>query len=339
MKKAILLLIICLSNLIFAQNFDKNWYKVIDLENEGKIATVYKEVKNIHQKADNKHNEAQIIKCFFYESKYLMTLKEDAQKEIIDNLQLEMSTASEPTKALLNLIYAQCLESYYNKNQYHLSKRTTIETANQGSFLTWNREEFVKQIELAYEASLHSEEVLKNTPIERYDAVFDYINKDEFQKTSLYNYILSESIAYYKTKCDLNEYYPKLSTPYLSKLIGSHNEFKSISLDSIKNQAIKKTLSLYQKGDYTEKASKLELNRMLFCNEYISHQDESLLLQLNQFEKRNNDTILKLFIQFEKAKLYEQLASKNKFPDYNTKAVTVLDSILKTSKYTSIYKL
>ncbi len=339
MKKAILLLIICLSNLIFAQNFDKNWYKVIDLENEGKIATAYKEVKNIHQKTGNKHNEVQIIKCFFYESKYLMTLKENAQKEILDNLQLEMSTASEPTKALLNLVYAKCLESYYNKNQYHLSNRTTIETTNQGSFLTWNRAEFVKQIELAYEASLHSEEVLKNTPIERYDAVFDYINKDEFQKTSLYNYILSEGIAYYKTKCNLNEYYPKLSKHFLSKLIGSHNEFKSISLDTIKNEAVKKTLSLYQKGDYTEKASKLELNRMLFCNEYISHNDESLLLQLNQFEKRNNDTILKQFTQFEKAKLYEQLASKNKFPDYNTKAITVLDSILKTSKYTSIYKL
>ena len=75
-------------------------------ENNGKIKSANAIVAKIHKKAVADKNEVQIIKCFFYESKYLQVVDENAQTKIINNLKTEINRASIPSKAILNLVYA-----------------------------------------------------------------------------------------------------------------------------------------------------------------------------------------------------------------------------------------
>ena len=56
------LLFLLISTSIFGQNYDKNWIKVIEFENEGKIKSANKIVSKIHQKATQSKDEIQIIK-------------------------------------------------------------------------------------------------------------------------------------------------------------------------------------------------------------------------------------------------------------------------------------
>lgn len=132
--KNIFLLFIFISTSIFGQNYDKNWLKVIEYENEGKIKSANEVVSKIHQKALREKNEVQIIKCFFYESKYLQVLDEDAQTKIINNLKTEISKASIPSKAILNLVYAKCLNDYQKQNYYVLFSRTKTLSLNDQFF-------------------------------------------------------------------------------------------------------------------------------------------------------------------------------------------------------------
>ena len=96
----------------FSQQYEKKWSQILAQENKGKIKTATELVDAIYKKAKKENNEVQIIKCFFYKSKYLQVLEEDAQSKIIRNLKAEINSATIPSKAILNLVYAKCLSDY-----------------------------------------------------------------------------------------------------------------------------------------------------------------------------------------------------------------------------------
>ena len=83
MKKFYLALLF-ISTSLFAQQYEKDWNKVIKNENEGKMKTANEIVAKIYKKAVAKKEEVQIIKCFFYSSKYLQVVDENAQTKILN---------------------------------------------------------------------------------------------------------------------------------------------------------------------------------------------------------------------------------------------------------------
>ena len=157
MKKITILLLFLFSSTLFAQNFEKSWTKVIHFENDGKIKSANREVEKIYKKAVSNKDENQIIRCFFYKSKYLITLEENAQAQIITNLENEIEKISIPSKAILNLVYAKCLNSYSEAHQYDLYKRTKLDSINTGNFLTWTSIDFIHKINQTYTATLQNE--------------------------------------------------------------------------------------------------------------------------------------------------------------------------------------
>lgn len=338
MKKIILLFILVYSISGFAQNFDKSWDKVIYLENEGKIKSAYKEVEFIYDKAYSNKNEVQIIKCFFYKSKFMMSLEEDAQNKIITNLQNEITKASLPSKAILNLIYAKCLKTYAYENSYKLNQRIKLNSSATGNFLTWTLKDLKEKYEEIYAKILTDEDVLKNTSLKKYDALFDFFNVEDFNNTSLYDYLLWENIEYYTSQCSEWEEYTHKKHDFLDALLSTNEQFKKKSFDSIKNYAHKKVIDLYKKANYSNKSSNLELDRLLFCNKYIVKKNDLLLNKLNALEKRTNDSLLIQKIQFEKASIYEKLASKDTYPNYKIKCNAILDSILSISNRSNSFK-
>jgi hypothetical protein len=138
-------LLLLISSTLIAQDYDKNWQKVIQFENQGKLKSANAIVNKIHKKAISKKNEVQIIKCFFYESKYLQVVDENAQTKIILNLKKEINQASLPSKAILNLIYGKCLSTYKKQNAYLIYNRTNTVSIDD-DFLTWTSKDFEKEI-------------------------------------------------------------------------------------------------------------------------------------------------------------------------------------------------
>jgi TonB-dependent SusC/RagA subfamily outer membrane receptor len=336
--KNIFLALLFLSTSMFSQNFEKNWNEVIENENAGKIKTANAIVEKIHKKAIANKDEVQIIKCFFYESKYLQVVDENAQTKIIRNLKTEINRTSLPSKAILNFVYAKCLNDYLTKNQYSLQKRTPVDSIS-NDFLTWTKSDFEKQIQNAYEKTLENEVILRQTPLTKYEGIFDFLTLEKFKEQNLFDYLLKENISYYTSKTNQWEIQSKDFKDHNKTLLGNSDDFIKLEIDYIKNKNLKKVLSLYQKQESTHPSAANQLERIQFCHNYIVKSSNDYINSLRALQNNSKDEILLQKIQLEKATIYAGLASKEFHTDYNVKAISILDSIINVENHSNIYKL
>ena len=345
--KKIVFAFLLISTAFYAQNYEKNWNKVIENENNGKIKSANAIVAKIHKKAVADKNEVQIIKCFFYESKYLQVVDENAQTKIINNLKAEIEKASIPSKAILNLVYAKCLSDYFNNYEVIDTTAVVVDTAStvlsndeisidSTKVNDFNTEEETSKI---FEKTLENEAVLKATPLTNYEAIFNFFTLEKFKKENLYDYLLKENIAFYTEKINEWEIQPEDFTKYKNFLLGNSGAFITLNLDFIKDENLKKTLSLYQKLEVDAPTIDNQLERILFCSKYLLKSDEDLLNALITLEKETKKASQLQKIQLEKATIYAKLASKETHPDYNNKANSELDRVLAIQNNSNAYKL
>lgn len=336
--KNILFVFLLLSATLFAQQNDKKWDKVIAYENEGKIKSANEIVLKIYKKAILEKDEVQIIKCFFYQSKYLQVIAENAQTKILNNLKTDINRVSVPSKAILNLVYARCLNDYYNRNSYQIRNRTNTASLDD-DFLTWTEINFTDQINSALKNSLENEGVLKNTSLTKYEAIFDYPALQKFKNMNLLDYLIAENITLYSQKIHYWEVQKSDFIIYKKELLGKSSDFLKLNFDFITNENLKLALKLYQKQETNNSNPENLWQRIQFCKQYLMDPDQDYLQALIRLQKSTTDVILIQKIQLEKASFLEQNASKTVHADYNIKALTTLDSILKIGNKSNAYKL
>ncbi|MGQ7945355.1 alpha-2-macroglobulin family protein [Flavobacterium sp. WC2509] len=343
--KNIYLLLLLISTTLFSQQYEKEWNKVIKNENDGKIKTANEIVAKIYKKAVSKKDEVQIIKCFFYSSKYLQVVDENAQTKILNNLKTQIKYVSIPSQAILNLVYAKCL-SDYNEHYDDVAvvvadtialaegnNEATIDTSTVNDFKT--AEDIVK----IFDKTLENETALKATPLTNYEPIFDFFTLEKFKKENLFDYLLEENITFYKSKIYEWNFQPKEYENYKNIFLGNTGAFLKLNLDFIKDENLKKVLSLYQKLEADAPTIDNKLERILFCSEFLIKSDEDLLNALISLEKETKEAIQLQKIQLEKANVYSKLASKETHPDYNNKAISELENVLKINNNSNTYKL
>ncbi|MTH17437.1 MG2 domain-containing protein [Flavobacterium sp. LC2016-01] len=335
--KNILFVFLFLSATIFAQQSDKKWDKIIAFEKEGKIKSANEIVADIYKNAKAKKDEEQIIKCFFYQSKYIQILEENAQTKIINNLKATISQVSAPSKAILNIVYANCLNNYFNTNNYQITQRTNIETAS-ADFLTWTQKNFEDQINAAMKETLQNENLLRSTPLSKYESIFDYANSEKFKTENLYNYVLDQNINFYTQELHRWEIPKTVFIPYKKDFFGDSPAFTKLNLDFITNANLRLVVSLYQKKESNSPTSDNQFERLLFCKNFLFQADEDYSKALDKLQKKADDKILIQKIQLEKVQYLVLFASKTLHPDYNTKALAILDSIIQVNNRSNEHK-
>lgn len=335
--KKILLLIVLISTSVFAQKNQKSWNKVITLEKDGKIKSAKEIVDRIYERSISKNDEEQLIKCFFYQSKYLQTLDENAQSKILNHLKTDISKVSAPSKAILNLVYAKCLNDYLNQNRYKRENITTTSNPD-NNYLLWSNAEFENQIAKYYNNSLIDKGTLKNTSLVLYEAIFDYYNQEKFKTENLYEYLLDENINYYISKIQ-HWNFKKSDFNFLKEdLLGNSVSFKEINFDFVKEKNLQKTLLLFQEREQNNPSVENQLNRIIFCKNHLVNDNEAYLKALTKLQKQSKTAISLQKIQFEKATIFNNLASKETHPDYKIKSIALFDSIIAIQNHSNTYK-
>ncbi|MFA9186562.1 MG2 domain-containing protein [Flavobacterium sp. FBOR7N2.3] len=336
MKKLFLLLVL-ISTSVFAQNFQKNWDKVIDHEKSGKIKSASKIVDGIYKKAVSQKNEPQIIKCFFYQSKYLQVVDENAQTKILDNLNQEINRASIPSKSILNLVHAKCLNDYFNRNNHTIRNRTNTASINK-QFMTWTENDFTTKINSALKKTLENENILKATPLKGYEAIFDYFDQEKFKKQNLFDYLLQEKIAFYTQKIEQWRIKKSEFVALKDSLFGNSEYFVKNNFDFITDKYLKRTLKLLQIKEKNSPSLANQLERIQFCATYLIDSNEVYLSTLKRLQKLAKDTLLTQKIQLDKAVILSNQASRERCPDCNIQAVAILDSIIRINNISNSYK-
>jgi TonB-dependent SusC/RagA subfamily outer membrane receptor len=334
MRKILFLLLFVSSFSSFSQ-YDDKWKEVYNYELDGKIKSAEEKVQEIYKKAKRKKDEVQIVKCFFYLSKFEQVFDEKAQTTIITNLQDEIRTAKPVSKALLNYIYATILEKYYQKFSYQISKLTPLKNQKSKDFLIWSSSDFEKEIEKTYFLCLEDEEILRATFLNSYRDIFEISHAVDAKNFSMYDFISQKCIAYYKTKLN-NKYwnktynYPKDITPFYEQ----SDVFLLQNLDAINEKELKNLVRILQKNEkyYATNQDKIDekhYERLKIFNGIFA--DYNLFYdKINELEKKTNNLFLKQYLRLDRVKHYQSRSFKNEDKNLNEKALKLIDTILET---------
>lgn len=334
--RKILFLLLLISSFSSYSQYDDKWKEVYNYELDGKIKSAEEKVQEIYKKAKRKKDEVQIVKCFFYLSKFEQVFDEKAQTTIITNLQDEIRTAKPVSKALLNYIYATILEKYYQKFSYQISKLTPLKNQKSKDFLIWSSSDFEKEIEKTYALCIEDEEILRATFLNSYKDIFEISHAVDAKNFSIYDFISQKCIAYYKTKLN-NKYwnktlvYPADITPFYEQ----SDVFLLQNADAINVKELKNLVRILQNNEkyyYPNNQDKIDekyYERLKIFNGIFA--DYNLFYgKINELEKRTNNLFIKQYLRIDRVKHYQSRSFKNDNKNLNEKALKLIDTILET---------
>ncbi|MDA6068727.1 MG2 domain-containing protein [Flavobacterium sp. AC] len=341
--KNILFVFLLLSTALFAQQNDKKWNKVIAYENEGKIKSANEIVYKIYKKAVSNKDEVQMIKCFFYHSKYLQVVDENAKTKILSNLKTDINRVSIPSKAILNLVYAKCLNNYSNYDDAVTVVDSAAAVVDEAAYAVADSVEVPssedyqspsteftseKEVIAVMEKTLENESILKNTPLLNYQAIFDFLSLEKLKTENLYDYLVKENIGFFTEKIQRWQIQNSEIAVHKNELLGNSEAFLKLDLSFIKDENLRKVIALYQKLESSNPSLENQFNRVTFCSDFIPESTEALTKYLNDLQQQTKDKILTQKILLKKAELLLSQASKELHPNYKIDAVKMYDDII-----------
>ena len=319
---------------LFAQYEDK-WKEVYQYELDGKVKSAQEKVQEIYKKTKRKNDEVQIIKCFFYLSKFEQVFDEKAQTTILHNIKKEINDAKPVSKAILQYIYINILEQYVARNSYVIRRRTELENQKNTDFLTWTSRNFDSEIEKHYNQLLVNEKELRKTSLEEFKDIFDISPSVDDKNYSIYDFLTQKSCMHYKSKIsswrqkdsnnfesDLNHFceIPSLFITYDFKKLEDVNLQKLISILQ-KNEKYYFSIKNFEKADFAY-YERLKFIKETFWNEEI------YLEKISSLEKTTQSLFLKQFLRVDRAKYYQSKTYKYGKINSHNNALSLIDTIL-----------
>ncbi|WP_051199991.1 alpha-2-macroglobulin family protein [Flavobacterium subsaxonicum] len=346
MKHLLLTLALFFTLALTAQDYKPQWEKVMQAEAEGLVQTAAAYTDTIYALAKKDNNEPQLLKTFFFRSRYMQTLQEDAQIQIITNLQTEIKTASVGTAAFLESLYAGMLADIYERNEEAINSITPTDSLT-GDFTVWPRNIFREQISAAYLRSLQNRDVLYAIPLERYSAIIEFNPMSPQTNRSLYDFLAEK---YTEGRLSPSENDRKLESTIKAPYLGTTQEFLKIDTELLSYGSFKDKIAFCKqleafylsKKDYNSlyRATLRRLtlvydsgffdsyDRVSASGSFYRYKDNLLHATLQQLIDSWGNNTFAYRAKLELAKLYKSGAYKKEHPDYNIKALALLDDVI-----------
>jgi TonB-dependent SusC/RagA subfamily outer membrane receptor len=336
MRKILLLILLVNSFNLFSQ-YDDKWKEVYRYELDGKVKSAQEKVQEIYKKAKRKNDETQIIKCFFYLSKFEQVFDEKAQSTIINNLQKEINEAKPVSKAVLQYVYIIIIDEYYQRNNYNINKRTNLENQKNKDFLTWTEADFNAQIEKNYDNLLSNENELRNTSIEKIKEIFDISSSVDIKNFSVYDFLAQKKGDHLKST--ITSWKQKKSIDFKSEIeifYENPDSFVKYNTKKLEDDNLKKLITLLQNNEKYylnqknyEKLDFAYYERLKFIKETF-WDEEFYLKKATSLEKRTTNLFLKQLLRVDRAwHYYNKTHKKGEFNSY-TSTLKLVDTILNT---------
>lgn len=336
MKFYITLFCFLMLNFCYTQKFDTNWNEVTRLEIAGKIKSANNLVEKIHRKASRKKDNIQVIKCFFYESKFSEILDPNSQTVIFNNLNAEIrKTKDVPAKSILNYIKANLLIKYLNKNRYKIASNSKTPNSQNDDFRIWSIEDFESEISTIYDKTISNETELNKISLFEYKELFEISPFTNSKEISLYHFLLNEYLNYLQPNLNKGRIQKSFSENLYTEIYEStdsfiNTDFKAIlSLDNFYKalQLLQKKEKIYSKFD----ASKIDVeyfNRLIYINKIVE-QDSIFTQRIIDLKEKttNKDLIQRLLLTLVKLEINKYPKKQNVYIE----SLKVLDTILKNN--------
>ena len=200
-KLVTLLMIILFANTALSQNnnYSKLWSDVENFEIEGLPKSALNALEKIEVKAKAENNSPQLIKIMLFKSKFMLTLEEDAQLNIIDAFKAEIKVSKAPTKNVLENILATLYWQYFQQNRWKFYNRTkTNDKVDTKDFRTWDLETLFEEVHLHYKNSLDNGLILQQTDLKDFDVIVNKQKGSKIYRPTLFDFLAHNALIFYK---------------------------------------------------------------------------------------------------------------------------------------------
>lgn len=327
-----------ISTTLFAQqNFDNQWNKVYQFELNGEIKSAQNEVQSIFKKAKKQENEVQLVRCFFYLSKFKQVLNENAQVTIIEDIKREINVAKPVSKALLRYIYIEMLVEYQSNYRNNVNQRTPVKDQKNQNFLTWTALDFYNEIDSNYSKLLESESDLRAVSVASFKEIFEISSNVDAKNLSIYDFLFEKSSLYFQSK--INSLITNKNTFKIEDLGIFYAEpkiFHQSNVSLINDQNFQRLVKLWKTNEafHIKQNNENELDRIfrerVIAAQKIFKNDSLYEIAIHRVEKKTKNLFLKQQLRLDRLNVIHKKAEKyNRETDYN-EALLLIDTILST---------
>ena len=301
-------------------NYQKQWKIVEQFELKGLPKSALAEVEKIYKKAKKKRNHPQLIKTLLYKSKFALSLEEDAQLKVVNQLKNEISENSYPTKNILESILADLYWQYFQQNRWKFYNRThTAEKVDANDFRTWDLQTIFEETHLHYQQSLEDALSLQQTSLSQFNSILNIHKGSQVYRPTVYDFLAHRAIDFYRNdERNLKRPAYKFEIDN-NQLLAKNSEFVKAELntkDSLSQQLnalkIYKNLTLFHLKDKNPRALVvLTLERLDFVknNAVFTDKDDAYLKALTAMQQQYNNEEIVAEINYRIAFVLNQQAS------------------------------
>ncbi|WP_425077466.1 alpha-2-macroglobulin family protein [Psychroserpens sp. S379A] len=197
-----ILMILCFANFSEAQSsndFESLWKEVTKYESEGLPKSALNVVETISELAKTEKNTSQEIKALLHKSKYMLTLEEDAQLNIVEDFKTNISNNEAPTKNILENMLATMYWQYFQQHRYQFYNRTNTSEKVNNDFRTWDLQTLFTEIHTYYQRSLQNGLLLQQASLSDYKEIIHEQDGSKAFRPTLYDLLSHNALEFYKT--------------------------------------------------------------------------------------------------------------------------------------------
>lgn len=179
------------------QSFEKQWNEVEKLMKVGKTRSALEIVENIYEKARQEGNNPQYLKAVLYRIKLTSDFKEDFMITLINDLEVEVKTSSQPEKEVLHSIAAEMYWRYYQANRHKILNRTINFESHSKDLESWDARQLVNTVTSHYKASIKGGEATKKIQLEKYAPILEEKPGSKKYRPTLFDFLAQRAVAFF----------------------------------------------------------------------------------------------------------------------------------------------
>jgi hypothetical protein len=202
MKKLLtLVLIVSVSHICYSQSpksYTGRWKQIDSLVfKRGLPKSALKSIDAIYTEAVREKNNAQIIKALIYKTHINDAIEDSSIKVSLAQLEKDYNRLPDPSRSIIASIIASTYWNYYNSHRWQLYNRTSTPGYRKADLETWTSADLLNTVNFWFTKSLASEQLLKTTRLDPFDAVINKGNTRKLRPT-LFDLLAHRALEYYK---------------------------------------------------------------------------------------------------------------------------------------------
>ncbi len=182
------------------KSYTEEWKKIDALLKDNiQPKTALAEIQKLYSRALADKEYGQLVKAALYHISCQQMTEEQPAVAIISSLKQGIVHAPEPVKSVLYSLLAAQYKSYYQANRWRLYNRTaTAEVPD--DFQTWDATRLVAEALRYYNQSLQADELLKQTPVDGYEAMLGGDKSGRKYLPTLFDFLAKEALDTYSDR-------------------------------------------------------------------------------------------------------------------------------------------